>query len=98
MTTMSERIRAKLAPLRPVRLAIIDDSHRHRFHAGARPGGETHFRVEIVAPDFIGMSRIERQRRVYGLLAAELADGVHALQLVTLAPNEDRSDRSPNTL
>ena len=94
--TIAERIRAKLeAGLAPHRLAIIDDSHRHAGHAGhagARAGGETHFRVEVVADRFIGKSRIERQRVVYALLAEELADRVHALQLITLAPAEDLSD------
>ncbi|HUZ74977.1 MAG TPA: BolA family protein [Stellaceae bacterium] len=89
--TAADRIRARLAPLHPVRLAIVDDSHRHRGHAGARPGGETHFRVEIVSPDFAGKTRLERQRSVYRLLAEELAGGVHALQLVTLTPDEDRA-------
>jgi BolA family transcriptional regulator, general stress-responsive regulator len=88
--TMAERIRAKLETgLDPVRLAIFDDSHRHAGHGGARPGGETHFRIEVVAAAFIGKSRIERQRQVYALLAAELAGQVHALQLITLAPAED---------
>ncbi|HXQ52546.1 MAG TPA: BolA family protein [Stellaceae bacterium] len=87
--SMAERIRAKLeAGLKPARIEIIDDSHRHQGHAGARPGGETHFRVEIVAASFAGLSRIERQRSVYALLADEMAERVHALQLVTMAPGE----------
>jgi BolA family transcriptional regulator, general stress-responsive regulator len=87
--TMAERIRVKIeVGLKPARLAIFDDSHRHQGHAGARPGGETHFRVEIVAASFAGQSRLERQRTVYALLAEELADRVHALQLTTLAPGE----------
>lgn len=91
MTTMAERIRSKLeAGLAPRRLAIVDNSHRHAGHAGAREGGETHFRVEIVADGFAGKSRIERQRAVYALLADELKERVHALQLTTLAPDEDR--------
>jgi BolA protein len=89
--TMADRIRAKLeAGLNPVRLAIFDDSHRHQGHGGARPGGETHFRVEVVAAAFTGLSRIERQRRIYALLAEELAGQVHALQLAALAPDEDQ--------
>lgn len=89
--TMADRIRAKLeAGLNPVRLAIFDDSHRHQGHSGARPGGETHFRVEVVAAAFTGLSRIERQRRIYALLAEELAGQVHALQLAALAPEEDQ--------
>ncbi len=91
MPSIAERIRGKLQALAPVRLAIFDDSHRHRGHAGARPEGETHFRVEIVAAAFAGKSRLERQRAVYALLAEEMADRVHALQIAALTPDEDHS-------
>ncbi len=87
--TMADRIRAKLAALHPLRLAVHDDSHRHLGHAGARAGGETHFRVEIVAPGFSGKTRLERQRAVYAALAEEMAEQVHALQITALAPEED---------
>jgi BolA protein len=88
--TVAQRIREKLtAALAPTRLAIHDDSARHAGHAGARPEGETHFRLEIVAAAFAGQSRVERQRRVYAILADELASRVHALQLATLTPEED---------
>jgi BolA protein len=89
--TVAETIRNKLTQeLAPERLVIIDESHRHAGHAGHRPEGETHFQVEIVASAFAGRSRLERQRLIYGVLAAELADRVHALALKTLTPEEDR--------
>jgi BolA family transcriptional regulator, general stress-responsive regulator len=88
---VAERIRNKLAALRPTRLVVHDDSRQHAGHAGARPEGESHFRVEIVSSAFAGESRVARQRRVYALLADELRAGVHALQLTTLAPDEDHS-------
>lgn len=75
--------------LAPQRLKIVDDSEKHKGHAGYREGGETHFRVEVVSAAFSGQSRVARQRRVYEILAAELADRVHALQLRTLTPEED---------
>jgi BolA protein len=75
----------------PERLAVIDDSHRHAGHAGARPEGETHFTVEIVAAAFAGRSRVERQRLVYAALADLLRERVHALALKTLTPEEDRA-------
>jgi BolA protein len=88
--TMADRMRQKLtAAFAPTRLDIIDDSHRHAGHAGAREGGETHFTVEIVAAAFAGKSRVERQRLVYATLAAELQERVHALALRTLTPAED---------
>ena len=60
---------------------MVDESHLHAGHAGARPDGESHFRVEIAAEAFKGMSRVARQRAVYGVLSEELADRVHALAL-----------------
>jgi BolA protein len=87
---VADRIRSKLqAAFAPARLAVTDDSARHRGHAGARPEGETHFTVEIVSAAFVGMSRVERQRRIYGVLAEELAGPVHALSLSARAPGEE---------
>lgn len=65
----------------PERLDVIDESHLHEGHAGHRPGGETHFRVNIVSDGFEGKSRIERHRMINTALAAELAGPVHALAL-----------------
>jgi BolA protein len=89
MMLMAHRIREKLgAAFNPQRLDIVDESHRHAGHAGARPGGETHFRVEIVSSAFEGKSRLERQRLVYAALKDEMAGRIHALSLVTRAPGE----------
>jgi BolA protein len=91
MGEISGRMRHKLdAAFSPTRLEIIDDSHRHAGHLGERPGGETHFNVTIVSAAFVGLGRVARQRLVYATLAEELKERVHALQLRTLAPDEDR--------
>ena len=87
---VAEIIEHKLTEaLSPQRLKIVDDSEKHKGHAGYREGGETHFNVEVVSAAFAGQSRVARQRRVYEILAAELAERVHALQLKTLTPEED---------
>jgi BolA protein len=87
--TMKERIAAKLARgLDPTTLEIVDESDRHKGHAGAREGGETHFRIHIVSQAFAGKGRLERHRMVNALLADEFAAGVHALALKTSAPGE----------
>ena len=88
--SMQRRIERKITEaLSPVRLEIVDESARHAGHAGHRPGGETHFRVTVVSGAFEGLNRVARQRLVYGLLQEELAERVHALTLVTLAPGEN---------
>jgi len=86
---VADRIREKLSSaFKPLRLEIVDESQRHAGHAGARPGGETHFRVEIVAAAFQGRSRLERQRLVYTALAEEMSSQIHALSLVIRTPDE----------
>ena len=88
--TMADTIRRKLTDaLAPVELVIVDDSARHEGHAGHRSGGETHFTVRIVSAAFTGLSRVERQRRVYAVLSDEMKSQIHALALITLAPGEE---------
>ena len=89
--TVADTIRAKLiAALAPDALSIEDESSKHAGHSGARPGGETHFRVTIVSSAFTGLSRVERQRRVYATLADELRDRVHAFALSAQAPEDSK--------
>ena len=86
---MTDTIREKLtAAFVPVALDVNDESARHEGHAGAQPGGETHFSVRIVSNAFDGLGRVERQRRVYAALADELKTRIHALSLTTLTPAE----------
>ncbi|MBU2136308.1 MAG: BolA family transcriptional regulator [Alphaproteobacteria bacterium] len=72
----------------PTRLEIEDESSRHAGHAGARPGGETHFNVLIEAQAFAGAPKVARQRMIYRALSEEMAGPVHALSLKVLAPGE----------
>jgi len=92
MGPIEERIVKKIEEaFAPERLAVINESHLHAgHHGGAMDGsGETHFRVRVVSGAFSGMSRIERHRKLNELLAAEIADGVHALALEPAAPGEN---------
>ena len=89
MGRVADRLRDALKnSFEPERLDITDDSDRHAGHAGAHPDGESHFTITIVSPAFAGLSRVERQRRVYAVLSSELAGPVHALSLKALAPGE----------
>ena len=77
-----DRIETKLREaFTPTHLVVTDDSHRHAGHAGARPGGQTHFSIEIVSAAFQGKSRVEMHRAINALLSEDFADGVHALAI-----------------
>ena len=82
---ITEKLSAAFAP---VSLRVVDESHQHEGHAGHRPGGQTHYRVYIVAQAFQGKSRVDRHRMINQTLAQELAGGVHALAIHASAPGE----------
>ena len=72
--------------LAPQSLQVVDDSHLHAGHAGARDGG--HYTVHITAPCFAGLNRLARHRLVYDALGPLAARGIHALAIVARAPGE----------
>ena len=76
----------------PERLDVLDESHRHKGHAGARPGGETHVWVKSTSAEFDGLNRIERHRLINDCLAEELAGPIHALNLRARTPFEDKDN------
>ena len=89
MTERLVRIREALeARFQPALLDITDDSARHAGHAGASPGGETHYSVHMVSAAFAGVSRVARSRAVHEALAGEFASGLHALALRLQSPDE----------
>lgn len=71
----------------PLRLEIVDDSHRHAGHAGARDG-RGHFIVEVTSAAFAGMAPLARHRAVYAALGTMMQDDIHALAIRALAPGE----------
>ncbi len=89
MTTRADRITALLAQnFAPSVLEVRDDSAMHAGHAGARPAGETHYSVLMVAESLGGKTRVARSREVHALLAAEFGQGLHALALTLRTPDE----------
>ena len=83
--TISERLRDALSPSR---LEVVNESHLHAGHMGDDGTGETHFRVEVEAPGFAGLTRVARQRLVNQALADLLATRIHALAIRARAPGE----------
>jgi len=91
MTHVTEQISQLLqSALQPDSVQVIDDSAKHAGHAGARPGGQTHFTVRVVSQQFKGLSRIARHRLVYDALKPLFAEGLHALAIDARTPDELR--------
>lgn len=87
--TVADIIHTKLTEaLEPDSVDIVDESHKHKGHAGYREGGESHFQVTVVSAGFEGQNRIARQRTVYDILSEELAGPIHALSLKLMTPGE----------
>ena len=74
--------------LEPTRLALTDDSEKHRGHGGYNPAGESHFSLAIESAAFAGMNRVKRQRAVYAALGELMEERVHALSIRATAPGE----------
>ncbi|WP_448243756.1 BolA family protein [Pseudoxanthomonas mexicana] len=85
--TRIERIRDALAALQPVTLDVIDDSHKHAGHEGARDG-RGHFTVRIVSPVFAGKAPLARHRAIYAALGEMMQTDIHALAIEAKAPGE----------
>ena len=68
-------------------LDVADESHGHNVP----PGSESHFKVVAVSDQFDGMSRLDRHRRINGLLKEEFEAGMHALALHTYTVSEWRA-------
>jgi BolA protein len=81
---MRERLEAALAP---ASLDVVDDSHRHVGHAGAR-GGQGHFTIDIVSDAFTGQAPLARHRAVYAALGEMMSDDIHALSIRADTPAE----------
>ena len=87
--TIEEKLTKAYAPQS---FELIDESHLHAGHNEAAKSGETHFRLRMVAAAFEGVSRLDRQRQVLGVLKDELAGPVHALALKLKTPDEAAKD------
>ncbi len=89
MSGKTETMRAKLeAAFAPSLLDLVDESEKHRGHAGYQGGGESHFRLTIISTKFEGQSRLQRQREINEVLREELSGPIHALSVTAKTPDE----------
>lgn len=85
LMSRQQQIQSKLTEsFQPLHLEVMNESHMHSVPLNS----ETHFRVVVVSAQFVGLTRVERQRLVNLALADELKTGVHALGQQTLTPDE----------
>ena len=80
-------LRQRLAPLKPQRLELVDETAAHAGHAGAQ-GGARHYRLLIVSPDFTGKSPLLRHRMICHAIGDLMRSRIHALSIQALAPGE----------
>jgi BolA family transcriptional regulator, general stress-responsive regulator len=86
---VQNRIEEKLnMSFTPHHLAVINESHQHNVPIGA----ESHFKVVLVSDIFAGLRQIQRQQKVYQVLAEEMSGSVHALSMQTLSIAEWEAD------
>lgn len=87
MSARIEQMRQRLATLAPIEIEIIDESHLHAGHAGAR-SGRGHYTLRIRSGLFEGKNPIQRHRIVYEALGEMMQTDIHALSIKALAPGE----------
>lgn len=84
------RIRQRLiTALEPEALDVIDESHLHVGHPGARDG-RGHFRVRIRSRRFDGRPRLARHRLIFDALGDMMETDIHALAIEAESANEDQ--------
>ena len=85
---VEDEIRARLTALRPDALELVDESAAHAGHAGARPEGQTHWKLRIASRAFAGKSTVARHRMVYAALGDMMQHPIHALAIRAETPDE----------
>jgi len=93
--TVAEQIRKRLAALAPARLELLDQSAQHAGHAGAAPGGNTHWKLTIVSAAFAGKPTVARHRMVYQALGELMQNPIHSLEISAAAPGEPGAPSAP---
>ena len=90
--TIEHKLRQALAP---VHLEVVNETHMHNVAEDA----ESHYKVIAVSGQFNGRSLLQRHRLINAALASELADGIHALALHTLTPEEwaEKNGQAPDS-
>jgi BolA protein len=87
---VAAEMRRRLAALEPQALELVDESAKHAGHAGASPGGNTHWKLSLVSARFSGMNSVSRHRLVYAALGDLMHNPIHALAISARTPEETK--------
>ena len=82
-----DQMRTMLATFQPTQIEIIDDSHKHAGHEGARSGGG-HYTLHIVSTQFAGKPTLARHRMIYSAFGEMMKHDIHALIIMAYTPQE----------
>jgi BolA protein len=91
--SLESEMRTRLASLDPVSLELVDESAQHAGHSGARPGGNTHWKLKLVSMKFCGLSSVARHRLVYQALEGLMHNPIHALAITASTPDETKGSK-----
>lgn len=91
--SVAAEIRRRLTALEPEALELVDESSKHAGHAGAAPGGQTHWKLSIVSRRFAGQPTVARHRMVYQALGELMQNPIHALAISARSPDETKGSR-----
>ena len=88
--SVAAEMRRRLAALEPLALELVDQSAAHAGHAGAQPGGNTHWQLTLVSRKFSGLARPARHRLVYQALGELIHNPIHVLAITARTPEETK--------
>ena len=88
--SVAQEMRRRLGALAPLRMELVDESAKHAGHAGAAPGGNTHWNLTIVSAAFSGKPTVARHRMIYQALGELMHDPIHALAISARSPEETK--------
>lgn len=91
--SVEAEMRRRLATLEPLQLELVDQSAAHAGHAGAAPGGGTHWLVSITSKSFTGKNNVARHRLVYQALGNLMQNPIHALAITARAPEDTKGSK-----
>jgi len=86
--SVAQEMRRRLGMLAPLHMELVDESAKHAGHAGAAPGGNTHWNLTIVSAAFAGKPVVARHRMIYDALGDLMNNPIHALAIRARAPGE----------